>query len=266
MPFQPLNEKHAIQQVTFGLLFGKALPSATIDKLRTEGGSWCTDLPAVEATQLVEVRAEAGTGAMRPFMIRGAEFSYKRPDGSAAWSLAISGNEIIIQTSQYTRWEPTWEKVQSYLLEVLRRVVELEKPRPVTVRNVSLVYIDAFRSSDAVPNFSEVLVESPIIPRAVFDRGPLWHCHTGWFVPAEPKGRILNQVNIDTKTVSERPEITINHRQVMEFRPDLALGEVVSEEHSSDISTAFEAMHDANKREIAALLTPHMREAIRIDQ
>jgi hypothetical protein len=125
------------------------------------------------------------------------------------------------------------------------------------------------------PDFSQVLVKSRAIPEAAFERGPLWHCHTGWFVP-NPKGRVLNQVNIDTRSVTvidpasgektEAPEITINHRQVTEFRPELALGGIVSEEHSSNIQTAFETMHDANKREVSGLLTPEMRQRIRIDQ
>ena len=275
MPFQPINPAHAIQQVAFGLVFGRALPAVTVDKVRVEAAPWRADLPAVDITQLVELRADATTGAMRPLVARGVEFSFKRPDGTAVTSMTIGGNEINIQTSAYTRWVPTWEKVQSYLLDVLRRIVDNEKPRGISVRSISLVFIDAFRSSESSPDFSEVLVRSPAVPSAIFDRGPLWHCHTGWFVSA-PKGRVLNQVNIDTRAVTvtdptfgqknKSPEIIITHRQAMEFQPELALGDIVSDEHRSDIIGEFEAMHEANKREIVGLLTQSMREKIRIDQ
>jgi uncharacterized protein (TIGR04255 family) len=275
MPFQPINDDHAIQQVTFGLVLGRPLASPTVDTVRAAAAPWRADLPAVEITQVVEVRPDPSTGGMRPVMLRGAEFSFKRPDGTAVSAMTIAGNEIVVRTSRYTRWHSTWATVRSYILDVLNRIVEIEKGRGLSIQSVSLIMVDAFRSSETVPNFADVLIKSAAVPHSIFDRGPLWHSHTGWFVPA-PKGRILNQLNIDTKSVTvtdptsgtktESPEISITHRQVLEFRPELALGDVVSEEHNTNISEAFEAMHEANKREITGVLTPAMRERIRIDQ
>lgn len=274
MPFQPINDDHAIQQVTFGIALGKPVVAATVDTLRAEPASWRADMPAVEITQMIDLRMDAA-GNPRPVMVRGAEFSFKRPDGSPQTSLAILGNEIQIQISKYTRWDPTWEKVWSYITALLGRLAALEKERAQVVQTVSLVILDAFRSSDAQPKFDEVLARSSAIAHSVFERGAAWHNHTGWFV-AHEKGRILNQMNIDTKSVSvvdpitgqktEPSELTITHRQVTMFDPHLKLEDVETDQLNADINGAFEAMHLANKREVSSLLTSAMRERIRIDQ
>jgi hypothetical protein len=275
MPFEPINSDHAIQQAQFGLVLSKPLSVASIDKLRVEGASWRGDLPAIEIPQIIEMRGDTATGVPRAVVIRGAEFSVKRPDGTAVTTMTILNNEVVVQTSLYTRWDPVWDKVQSYLLGGLDRIAALEKGRDLAIRNVSLVFVDAFRSSEESPDFTQVLVESPEVASGVLQRGPLWHCHTGWF-ESNANGRVLNQINVDAKkltltdpvsgTVSEPHDLSITHRQVTEFQPETALGEVVSKQQRSDIIGAFSAMHVANKLRVASLLTRPMREKIRIDQ
>jgi hypothetical protein len=274
MPFQPINSDHAIQLVQFGVVLNKAVTIAAVDKLCAEAASWRADLPAIEIPQILDVRVDPATGVPKPVVTKGAEFSVKRPDGTPVTSLTIINNEVVVLTTRYTRWQPIWEKVQSYLLDALRRIATLEKSRGITIQSATLVFVDAFRSTDPSPNFEEVLAKSIDIPHSLFDHGPHWHCHTGWFAPID-KGRILNQVNIDSKsakvmdTVSgestEPLELSITHRQVREFTPELSLGEVVSEEHCSNIIDAFEVMHVANKQRVSGLLTASMRDRIRIE-
>ena len=189
MPFAPFNDEHSVQSAAFTVVLNRRLPPKVIEALRSSPGRWRADLPAVSIPQLMEV------GAARPIIISGAEFAFKRPDGTDVSKSSFLGNDIQYETTRYTRWQPVWEKVDAYLSDALPRVLESEgdADRSFKVRSVVLQFADVFRAQDDTPDFRQVLADSDEIPRSSFARGELWHSHTGWFVP-RPRGRILSRI------------------------------------------------------------------------
>lgn len=273
MPFRPVNDDHAIQSAAFAFGLAKPVQRSTIDHLRLSSGSWRTELPAVETPQLIDVQLNPATGAPRALVNHAVEFSYKRPDGSFVWALRVLGSEIAIETTRYTRWDPTWAKAKSILEGVVSRVAELEKDRGQSVRTASLIFVDVFLASEESPNFSELFESCDELPSGILSRGPLWHCHTGWFVQDE-LGRVLHNFNVDTKQGS-RPnsageqerviEVQITHSQALQFSPPTELKVDQLSTFNDNVHAVMSRMHDANKAMIKSLVKPAVRQKIGID-
>jgi len=270
MPFQPFNDNHAIQNAAFAFSLNRKLQPPTIVKLRNEPAPWRKDLPALEIPQEIEM-VSGPAGTPRAALTQGAEFSFKRPDGSAETALTILGAEVAVLTTNYTRWDETWAKAKSYLSEVMRRIAQLETD--IELKGATLSIIDVFENDDEDPDVSTLLVKDPHIAHSIFDSGRLWHSHTGWFA-ARPSGRILNQFNIDARDKNKldmasgvsKPtlEVVFTHLQQLQLSPQPKITAVAIEDIIDHINEEVSHMHLQNKELIRAVLVSSMQDRIGI--
>jgi hypothetical protein len=272
MSFLPINEDHAIQSAFFSLTFNRQIPNALIEKIRNSPARWRADLPALGIPSLAEIVANAQTGLPRAVLLTGAEFSVKRPDGSDISKLTVLGTDVAFETVRYTRWAPTWEKVETYWTELLPLLLDSEKDNPLKLRSAVLQFTDCFRSNSESPDYNEVFKKSDELPLAVFSRGLLWHSHTGWFVE-QKFGRVLNQLNIGTNQnsipdmvtgeVKKFLDVTTTHKQTLQLND--SLDSASFDDIKSTLRNEMTAMHQSNKAEISKLLTDAMKKRIKLD-
>ncbi len=270
MSFQPINDDHAIQSASFVILLSRPVAWSSIEAIMKSPLDWRRDLPATDLTQTFEIQVNPQTGAPQGRGTRGVEFSHKRPDGSASWSLDVLGTEIKVTTTIYTRWKPTWEKAGNILINVAGQLASVEKDKGNTVPGLSLIMTDVFFPDNATPDYSQLLAQTDEIPASVFRRGKFWHSYTGWF-DERPSGSILHQLNIEAKSATqetpsipnEKPHVVIQHNQF--YRPRTPMAFDLSTGPLQDaILSEFPVMHDANKQLLRSLLTEQVQDRIKI--
>jgi len=272
MPFQPLNDDHAIFAAAFGITLDKPLSAAAVNSLVKSPLDWRKELPAIELSQSVDFQINPQTGQPVNRLTRGVDFSHKRPDGSASWQLEVMGPEIRVSTTLYTRWDPTWAKAGDILIGVTGQLVQEEKERGIGVQSVALLVTDVFSTDDDQPDYSELFVtDGNEIPARILRRGRLWHSHTGWFAD-RPGGRVLNQVNVDARTGTDgnsirglrddQTRVVVQHNQI--FRPS---GPLPFDEKEIEDCLLREVplMHIANKSILKEILTPAMQDRIKVN-
>jgi hypothetical protein len=272
MPFQPINEDHAIHNAAFGITLSRAIAWSSVSSLVKSPLDWRRDLPAIELSQFVDVQLNPQTGQPVNRLVRGVEFSHKRPDGSASWQLDVLGTEIKVATSLYTRWEPTWAKAGNILLEVAGQLANVDGEQGQTVTAIAMTVTDIFWTEDIEPDYSELFnPATDHISHAVLRSGRLWHSHSGWFV-GRPEGRVLNQLNVDARTGTDdssipglpddRTRVVIQHNQV--YRPTIP---IPFPANAVQDVTLFEVplMHAQNKSMLREILSPSMQERIKVN-
>ncbi|WP_063688840.1 hypothetical protein [Bradyrhizobium stylosanthis] len=271
MPFRPLNDDHAIHSAAFGIALSQPIAWSSIEAVIKSALDWRRELPAIDLPQYVDVQINPNTGAPGGRLVRGVEFSHKRPDGSASWLLSILNNEIKVVATVYTRWQPTWAKAGDILIGAVEQLALHEKDRNNTITGNSLIVTDVFLCDDETPNYVELFGSSREIAPAIFERGRLWHNHTGWFAE-RPSGNILNQLNVDVRpnagdmvirgAPDEMLRVVVQHTQL--FRPTEPPLLSPSDKLEDAIASEFPVMHDANKAVMRSLLSLDIQTTINL--
>lgn len=273
MPFDPVNDDHAIQMAGFALGLTKPLPWSMINSVLASPLDWRRELPALELTQTMELHLNPQTGQPVNRVMRGVQFSHKRPDGSSSWQLDVLGSEIRIMTTLYTRWNATWEKAGDILMGIAGQLGQLEKERDIRINSIGLLVVDVFSTEDESPDYSDLLIEdSRDIPSRVLNAGKFWHSHTGWF-NEQANGRVLNQLNIDARNgggensipgiPDDRTRVVVQHNQV--FRPGEPIPLAADKDLEDALLTEMPSMHSQNKLTLRSILIPEMQSRIKVD-
>jgi uncharacterized protein (TIGR04255 family) len=265
MEFQPINDDHAIQSASVVVSLDKNLPPSFVDTLVKLPAAWRADLPAMEFSQLLDVGINPQTGAPASRMVRGVEFSHKRPDGSASWLLSALAKDLRIETALYTRWDAIWAKARTILANVVSQLAAHERANEINVASLGHTVVDVFYTTNSNPDFRELFCANDMIPPGLYSRGALWHCHTGWFENRNG-GRILNQLNIGitqgpdpSVQGSERLIVTIQHNQVYQLTEHLPLSGL------DNAMSEVPIMHEANKNLLRTILANGIQERIKIN-
>ncbi|MFC5320516.1 TIGR04255 family protein [Bradyrhizobium oligotrophicum] len=277
MPFKPINEDHAIQSASFAIGLSQPIPWPILETLIKRDPDWRRDLPAIDLPQALDIVINPATGAPQNRILRGVEFSHKRPDGSASWVLSLFGTEIRVTTTLYTRWQPTWDKARDILSTVGRLMsAALDQTKPTTVQSIALSVSDVFIFDETAdkPDYSHLFKANEEIPSSAFSKGRLWHSHTGWFID-RPLGATLNQLNVDVRTgvgedlsipgvPDEQLRVVVQHNQL--FRPSQPIQFVSSNDDALQgmIAGEMPVMHEANKAILQSILTDEMQARIKV--
>ena len=192
-PFTPINDDHAIEQVVFSLAFGRTFSKEDMSAFRERHGLWSQELPAIREPMAVALAVETEKN-LRFEQAPGLEFAVLRPDGSAVWALRVLGPEIIIECSRYSRWARVWSTAQRFTKAALEIIANLSDPPPLV--RASLGVQDAFVAPIGAHDPASLLQHGPLLPEAIFSRGPNWHAHSGWFADASGH-TVLHNLNID---------------------------------------------------------------------
>lgn len=251
--FQPINDDHAIEQVTFTIGFARPFTEADLAVFRKRHDLWADTLPAMRDPAVFAVQIEDGS-AVRVEKAPGVEFAFMRPDGSPVWAMRVLGPEIVVECTRYSRWARVWGAAQRYFGLALDLVSEGEG-EPNAMLRTSLVVQDAFKAPADGADLRSLFVNTDLLPEAMFGRGSDWHVNTGWFSDLETL-RVLHNLNIDGAgdVASNIARVRIQHVMTV-IRGPADVNETASERRDW-LGKAMDALHLENKALVGRLLQP----------
>lgn len=264
MSFEPNKDHHAIVEVVFGIRLARNVSAKEIEALIEAHPKFKEDFPRLNRTQIIQFAIGDGPPPKNmPQPTAGVSFDAMKRDGTLDWRLRIDDNMIFVNCLSYTRWSEIWEKVRQYFTVAGEFAVGSDN----SVVGFVLQYIDVFRWTSEIDTYSigEFLDrESKHLPASIFECGPLWHLHQGWYRPSEPPldGRLLERIHLDA--VFEDKQVPIvkadtflqlellkSHTWASIFHDDDSFGTV-----------AYRMLHEVNKEMLRSILTQEMSEKV----
>ena len=183
-----------------------------------------------------------------------AEFRRIEPDGSIAWRLKVDSHGLLVNCLVYTAWGDVWSKSKRFISEVLDVA---SSAREVSIRSALFQVVDVFNWSGLASDYSPdalFAVDSEYLPKAVLNKGHLWHSHQGWYVssnlPSSGK-RLLERVHIDCAEKDELPHARIDVYHELSFSASAESRKFIGDE----VDGVFDYLHVRNKQVMRNLLT-----------
>lgn len=248
MDFEPLNDDHAIEEVSFVCNLNRRIPIQELRRVATQLSHLVDDLPSLQMSDA-------------PPMV---QFAYLRPDGSATWSVQIGEGTVHVSCTRYSRWVKVWETASTYLASVIKVLLN---PETTLMPAVTLVVVDKFLASSHEAGTKALLRPCDLIAPAALEISGQWHSHVGWFDHAFADGQILNQLNVDRvrepQGQAERTAIVIKHVQQLQFATPKNIGSLLGTD-GFWIAEPMKYMHDRNKAILMKLLLPEMQRRIEL--
>jgi uncharacterized protein (TIGR04255 family) len=258
--FDPINDDHAIERVSFNLGLEAPLRSEQVASLKEMHHLWAEDLPALREPPGFFMT----TGSENNLQVSPApsvEFATLRSDGTAVWSLRVVGQEAVVECTRYSRWKKIWGTAERHLDRLVRAFAGEDLPR---VARVGLVVQDAFVTKEGEGDTKALFKETCFLPAFVFGAGANWHVHSGWFVSRSDR-RMLSNLNIQAFLETNATDTKLQRNR-------LAISHILTEERTPDggdpdatmrwINEAMDRFHLYNKEVLSELLCDSTRERI----
>lgn len=287
MPFRPLNDSHALQEVAFALILGRSLDRAEIEAVTSAHNRWQKELPKIapifeQQVTFAGLETQSALanlpglpippGLQLPSMagsvaLKGVVFDAIKRDGSLDWRLRADGEMLGVNCLSYTRWHDVWANARNLLSQACSIVMKPNLP----VAGAALQCIDVFLwEGDSAEYRADQLfrMDADYFPRSIRDHGPLWHMHQGWFrhegLPFA--GRRLEKIHIDAvegtfggaKGYSVKIDITLRY----DLETPLNSYAALFEGERAFIDIVFNDMHEQNKRFVSEILTEDVQRRI----
>lgn len=264
--FVPVNDDHAVENVTFQLLFSQPFHPDCFSQLAAHHHLWKAELPAFEQSSNGPMLA-FGTVSVPP-LLSSVSFSHIRPDGSPAWQLRLDGPVLSISCTRYTRWERVWGTALNLLRQAhtVLAAVPSATPAPQFVTGI-LTVTDAFTTPAADYELKGLFKPSDYLAAYVQNAGARWHNNLGWFEEMVDEASLLHNLNISSGFVADASQgtqhvrVQIAHHLEMRLAASQALDDM-------DLSAGgwldrnMIELHLANKRVVEELLTKSVAERI----
>jgi hypothetical protein len=255
MDFDPVSGEHAVQSAVFTILLdGPAQPSA-IAAVRSSK-ELVAELPAIQTPQVFNLQIGGPQASLGSVRDAGIQLSHLRPDGRPAWALRLMHNELVVECSRYTRWERVWSTALKYLSLVLN-ILRAQPDPTQKVLVVGHAIADAFRAKREPCDLRTLLKSGPLLPERVFESGPTWHSHIGWFDSSDAfqlKSPVLTQLNVDaTRTPEKVLQVQISHNEELRCSAPVAIPTVLQ-----GLDGIMRNLHISNKAVLTELLTKEM--------
>jgi uncharacterized protein (TIGR04255 family) len=266
MPFRPLNDKHAIQEVVFVLTFSRPFKGDEMKRFEDAHHLWEGDLPKLIQEQVVSLMWGSGPPPQLEPPVPGRMFERYKSDGTQAWRLRANNNWLAVNCLAYTRWADIWGRART-LLQQSSDVISSEDSLVV---GLALQYVDAFIWEGDIEQYDlrELLREdSEFIPRSLWGRGPTWHLHQGWFRMTElPEvgRRLLERMHLDALSQNEVYVVKFDNTLRLDLRDGVAPRGLFTGQDAL-IDLVFEQLHAENKRTMAGYLSDPIKERIGLD-
>ena len=204
MPFEPINERHAIHEVVFVLGFERGFSEEEIEAIAAAHDRWKAELPGINRPQVLQVMVGAQARPPAGTVVGPVQFTSHKRDGSLDWRLLVENNIVVVNCLTYTRWKEVWERARRLIMDAVSLITD-EGNR---ASSIALQYIDIFQWQGAETDYriDQLLrKDSPHVPTSLWDAGPLWHLHLGWFrtdgLPAD--GRLLERTHLDGQQMDQ---------------------------------------------------------------
>lgn len=255
--FEPLNEGHAISEVTFIFEF-EQLSTATLHSMLNAYPSVAEVLPSKQ--DMPGMIVEQSSAGIKMNQVPGAEWAHYRADGKKDWLARVTRNAVTVHCNHYSGWSDVWEKAYT----LLSAIFEQTKGQFVPVANIGLQYIDRFDFKGSRTEYDSrhlVREDSVHFARQILDRGTRWHNYSGWFEYSKELDReILQQLNIDAieQDGTALPIVSLTHTSLLRAK---APGDLDKYRHfthltESPIARFMQIAHDNNHSVLREVLTP----------
>lgn len=248
--FRPINDDHAIESITFSILFQTIIPPNAIAELDRGHNVWRETLPAKARFDAdVEHGGRAGK-------IPGIAFSFLRPDANPIWLMQIAGTKIDVTCSLYSRWERVWGTSKELFVNVLDILSATNKS--LLVGAVDMLVSDAFtKPASAKGDASALFRSSDLLPRFALSNQDSWHSHNGWVERITGNVQTVHNLNIQATVSEDATYMNVTHYQLRNTGVDRQVSELAGSGFSQ-IDQMFSELHSANKKTIGSLIADHM--------
>jgi uncharacterized protein (TIGR04255 family) len=199
MPFKPIGERHAIQEVVFIVGFSRDFTPNELERVVANHSLWKSDLPKLERMNVIQIAFGDQPPDQAPPPVAGpAVFKSFKRDGSVDWQLQVRDSWVAVNCLSYSRWDAVSRQAKSLLEKVLEFVIDESN----LLSHISLQYIDTFVwDGDAQEYDIDLLVNrsSGFYADGFRPASKSWHYHQGEFEfpDAEPTHRILKRIHLD---------------------------------------------------------------------
>ena len=252
MQFQPIGERHAVQEVVFTVGLARHLTGVDFNKVSMNRALWKAELP--NDGQVTAFGFQIGSPISNFELPTPLQFNAFKRDGSIDWRLSINPDHIAVNCLTYTRWDEIWARALRYISSVMAVIGDPN----LSIVGGALQYIDAFNwmGPAGQVDIAELIQRGgPLVNDQIFESGPLWHLHQGFYNPpvAEVPGAILTRINIDT--LPPAPTVKIDTFLRHEY-PEPRRPQAPFYEKGGDLDVLFRKLHVMDKELMMKLLTP----------
>ena len=267
MPFEPLHNAHAIEEVALSITFQLPVDDANLRAARDAIGN-PVELPG--RLELRSVQVGPGSPVQTLATTNGYAFTRTRPDGAVETELHVLRNAVQFRTTAYTRWAAVWEPAGNFLA----RAVAIYARRS-RLTQATLQYVDKFVSDEPPQQARPTTIlqrNSPYIAPRIFEANDFWHCYSGAFSRVNERTKRLTTVNLEY--VTETLQGDGRQRQALRItgvladlfnQPGYAVFEPAAERLMNEIDASFQALHQAAKDSLRSIITPEMARRIALD-
>ena len=260
MPFEPINDRHAITEVDFGLLITPKLTWDDRTKIRDAHSTWSALLPGIKEDSAMAV-AMLDPKSNEPPPPPPISFERYKPSGGLDWRLRLAGGHITVNCLAYSRWQNIWDQTRQLFADVAS---VLDNPDR-SIASIVLQYTDIFRWQGDVEDYrldALLKADCPHISKTAIQHGPLWHSHHGWFLDADSssQGRYLRRMHISG--IREQDTYLVKMENLVHLFFQTAKPSMHSESVLMGVHERFNELHDMSKRILAEYLTDEMIERI----
>ncbi len=269
MQFRPKNDDHAIEVVAFTFTMREPMNEVVVQNVIDKHDLWREVLPAVNTGRgtMINLAPENDLIGANAGLFK-AHFAHLRPDGTPTWSLDIAAQNIVLCCFLYTRWERVWRQAQTIIGNVIEAIGS--EGHNLSIHEVVFEVVDVFATEESSYDLHSLLTDCDEISPQIFEAGPLWHQHTGWFTPWNDDFQKLNQINFDARRAAsvggetEKEDIIfVSIRHAQRLRP---IEQVVLSDLGTDgtkkLDKQMVALHDENKNLLARILVEDMQQRI----
>lgn len=260
MPFNPIGDRHAIQEVVFIVGFARDFTPEEVEGVVARHSLWKSDLPKLERMNVIQIAFGDKPPDDGPRVAGPAVFKSFKRDGSVDWQLQVRDSWIAVNCLSYSRWEAVSRQAKSLLEKVLGLVIDESN----LLSHISLQYIDTFvwdgddqeYDIDLLVNRSSGFYADGFRPAS-----RSWHYHQGEFEfpEGEPTHRILKRIHLDATEDEARAKVKID----TVLRTDFKNGVLPTVDSvRSLVDRTLENLHTKNKAILATLINQEAQDKI----
>ena len=266
MKFEPLNDRHAIARVAFGIYLDSDLEREEHDRVARAHDRWEEILPRVDNEPFVA----GGVGSPRPVPaappLPPIVFQRMAPTGQVEGELRAQQDSIATHWTGYSSWDAAWGTAR-YLFDSIMDCLNHDR----CLRATELQYLDIFSATDepSTADFRDLIDSgSKLLPPDFFDQGPLWHLDRGRFrtdadMPRQAS-RLLERMHVDCVRASpEHYRVRFDNYHRFDLRPGFPAHAITDRRDAID--SIFASLHTHAKALLRQYLTTSMADRISLD-
>jgi len=263
--FRPKSGNHAIVEVVFGLVLRRPFTPTEMEALALAHDRWKDQLPRLGRTAVLQVllgeQPASTVQSIQP--VSGVSFERIKPDGNVEWRLRADERRFVVNCLNYESWSTIWPRARGYLADACQ--IALGSDNSIT--GLLLQYIDVFEWTSNPANYRlDALLSrgSPFVPESLWDKGPRWHLHEGWYrqdnLPVA--GRLLERLHINGVLDNlGRPTVKMDAYLALELEKAQSSATFFGNS-APEIDRLFDELHDLQKGLMRGYLTKEMAQRI----